>query len=96
MTASPPPTPSPAPLPGTPASKLTNEISRLGPPLQNGQDHTRPDDDNEKDKARCMGLCEITPARQIGGRFGAWFMGMATPITFGLVSACVAAVAGCR
>ncbi|KAK4038845.1 hypothetical protein C8A01DRAFT_17099 [Parachaetomium inaequale] len=96
MTASPPPTPSPAPSPGAPTPKLTNEISRLGPPIQRGQDYTQPDDGNEKDKARCMGLCEIAPARQIGGRFGAWFMGMVTPITFGLVSACVATVAGCR
>ncbi|KAK4153646.1 hypothetical protein C8A00DRAFT_15164 [Chaetomidium leptoderma] len=101
MLSRPPPTQppmTPSPSPGAAAvstPKLTHEISRLGPPKQNTPP---PDDSDEKkeDKPGCLGLCEIATARQFGGKFGAWFMGMVIPVTFGLVTGCVAAATGCR
>ncbi|KAH6611715.1 hypothetical protein B0J18DRAFT_442055 [Chaetomium sp. MPI-SDFR-AT-0129] len=58
----------------------------------------RPGDGNNtttKDDSGCFGgRCSITPARQIAGTFGAWFIGMAMPITFGLLTGCIGA--GCR
>ncbi len=86
-----------APPPMTATPKLSNEVSRLGPPKQKGQGHSHAGDSKEHEsKLGCMGLCEIATARSIGGKFGAWFMGMVIPITFGLVTGCVAAVAGCK
>ncbi|KAK4139527.1 uncharacterized protein C8A04DRAFT_15785 [Dichotomopilus funicola] len=50
---------------------------------------------DEDDDSGCFGgRCSITPARQIAGTFGAWFIGMAMPITFGLLTGCIGA--GCR
>lgn len=82
------------------APKLSSEISRLGPPKQKVPGHASPgphESEEEHDKkSGCMGICEIATARRIGGTFGAWFMGMVIPVTFGLVTGCVAAVTGCK
>jgi len=102
--ASPLPSPMTSPLasPVGPAPKLSSEISRLGPPKQklpHGHAPSGPHDseeEHEKKSGCCMGMCEIATARRIGGTFGAWFMGMAIPVTFGLVTGCIAAVAGCK
>ncbi len=81
----------------TPTPKLSNEVSRLGPPKQKDRGYSHAGDREEHEsKLGCMGLCEIATARSIGGKFGAWFMGMVIPVTFGLVTGCVAAVAGCK
>ena len=87
---------SPSSMTATP--KLSNEVSRLGPPKQKGQGYSHAGEGEEEhgSKPGCMGLCEIATARSIGGKFGAWFMGMVIPVTFGLVTGCVAAVAGCK
>ncbi|KAL2265920.1 hypothetical protein VTJ83DRAFT_5272 [Remersonia thermophila] len=44
----------------------------------------------------CGGLCEFATARAVGGKFGAWLLGMAIPLTFKAVSGCLVAVLGCR
>ncbi|KAH6846990.1 hypothetical protein B0I37DRAFT_374061 [Chaetomium sp. MPI-CAGE-AT-0009] len=46
------------------------------------------ENENEKE-SRCTNLCELTPARQICGGFGAWVVGMAVPVTFAAVSGCL-------
>jgi len=59
---------------------------------EKGQSHTRPEDSKDEEKSRpgCMGMCEISTAKRMGGLFGAWFMGMAIPLTFGLATRCLA------
>jgi hypothetical protein len=87
-----------SPLP-SPTAKPT---AGLGAPNQETKDHrgyTAPnnsDNDEEKDKPGCLGLCEIATARRIGGTFGAWLMGTLIPVTFGVVTGCVAAATSCR
>ncbi|KAL1839544.1 hypothetical protein VTJ49DRAFT_1407 [Mycothermus thermophilus] len=44
----------------------------------------------------CGGLCEFATAKVVGGKFGAWLLGMAIPVTFRVVSGCLSAVFGCR
>jgi hypothetical protein len=102
MLSHPPPAHSPMSIsssrPASPVGskpKLTSEISHLGPPRQTHHDHIHPEDE-EKDRPGCLGLCEISTARQIGATFGGWFMGVVIPVTSGLVTGCVAAVTGCR
>lgn len=93
MLSHPPPTPTPpmSPLPSpAPGSSPSTDFDGPGPETK------RNDGDKETEKPGCLGLCEIATARRIGGKFGGWLMGALIPISFGLVTACVAAATGCR
>ncbi|KXX75601.1 hypothetical protein MMYC01_206568 [Madurella mycetomatis] len=65
-------------------------LSRLG---NNGNS----DSDFEADvKPGCLGLCELATGKMMVGKLGAWLMGTLIPITFGLVTGCIATATGCR
>ncbi|KAL2019155.1 hypothetical protein VTK56DRAFT_10027 [Thermocarpiscus australiensis] len=87
---------------------LTSELLPLDPPRQKREEQRllerrsrsspaiiTDEDDGEKDKPSCLGLCEVATAQRMGGKFGAWLMGTLIPIASGFVTAWVAA-AGCR
>ncbi|GAB1313764.1 hypothetical protein MFIFM68171_03974 [Madurella fahalii] len=59
--------------------------------------HGASDRESEADvRPGCLGLCELATAKRMVGTFGAWLMGTLIPITFGLVTGCIAAATGCR
>ncbi|KAK3291769.1 uncharacterized protein B0H64DRAFT_445799 [Chaetomium fimeti] len=97
MTASPHSPESPLPSP-SPTPKHTNRQPQPQPYTtakndnNNNNDTTR-NGTNEKESS-CTNLCELTPARQVCGRFGAWVVGMAIPVTFAGVMGCMLGV--CR
>ncbi|AEO55804.1 hypothetical protein MYCTH_2299998 [Thermothelomyces thermophilus ATCC 42464] len=56
-----------------------------------GSDHSR------DVRPSCLGMCDIAPVRPVLGKFGAWFMGVVTPVSFGLLTGCLAStISGCR
>lgn len=79
------------PLPGSPATQP--QAQHRPHTATNNNDDSDSTDTNQKE-SRCTSLCELTPARQICGRFGAWLVGMAIPITFTAVTGCLLGV--CR
>ena len=86
------------PPPPHPPMSASPVVSQSTPKIGNekAQHHSRAEDRQEEEKSRpgCMGMCEIATAKWVGGKFGAWFMGMAIPLTFGLATRCLAD--GCR
>jgi hypothetical protein len=51
---------------------------------------------NEATSPGCLGVCEVSTAKRVGDRFGAWLIGTVAPIMLGLVTGCVASLAGCH
>ena len=86
--------------PGSSTPNNSGEPSHLDPKHKDER-HARPqnNDNKEADEAKpgCCGLCELSTAKLISGKFGAWFVGTAIHATFGAVVGCIVALTvGCR
>ncbi|KAK3905508.1 hypothetical protein C8A05DRAFT_41563 [Staphylotrichum tortipilum] len=90
-----PPPPHP-PMSASPGVSQSPSLSAPNIGSEKTQTHNHPEDSKDQDQSKpgCMGICEIATAKRMGGIFGAWFMGMVIPLTFGLVTRCLAG--GCR
>ncbi|KAL2148441.1 hypothetical protein VTH82DRAFT_2361 [Thermothelomyces myriococcoides] len=79
----------PPPKPSQPREGLDRHPNRNS--VIHGSDHSfdlRPS---------CLGLCDIAPVRAVLGKVGAWVMGVVTPVSFGLLTGCLASMmSGCR
>jgi hypothetical protein len=90
---------SPSPSPGSSTPNNSGEPSHLDPKHKDER-HARPENNDEgmkEAKPGCCGLCELSTAKLISGKFGAWFVGTAIHATFGAMVGCIVALTvGCR
>lgn len=55
--------------------------------------HSKDSNGETKERPGCCGLCELSTASMVSGKFGAWFVGTAVHATFGAVVGCIVALA---
>ncbi|KAL2196618.1 hypothetical protein P885DRAFT_78344 [Corynascus similis CBS 632.67] len=99
MLSHPPPTQSPMTAsslsPPPPSSSFDKQESVLPKPANNGRrNHPGRNGGGGEFKVRpgCMGMCHIAPAQAVLGKFGAWLMGVVLPVSFGLLTGCLASM----
>ncbi|KAK4245538.1 hypothetical protein C7999DRAFT_42951 [Corynascus novoguineensis] len=100
MLSRPPPTQPPmtaSSLPPPPSPSFDKQESILPNPANNGR-RNHPGRNGGggggeiKVKPGCTGMCHIAPAQAVLGKFGAWLMGVVLPVSFGLLTGCIASM----